>query len=428
MIDAFAVRRTAARRCFLLAYAYSESIRIARRPAACVAGPCSEYELMALMALRAEVLLLDVMLVTATLSSAGETAPTSSSPPIPRLTATAQDFNRTGWPFAGAYLSNGFTGVRVGPRALVRDPWAGGTGPGNSPPPMDSTLVGGYLELEHEVKGAPTPPTQTDGMTTYAAAPFPFETEVVVMPPPGGGPIFRLSEASPPRPSSRMSQRPFQGSNMSSYITCLNQTLDMATGELTTHLRIAPPSGSGVRWSLDLSVLQFLSRDIPSLGVQQIVATAKPSSLHYVLQPHITSDGLSGTAQRYYNTIPIRSHWGEGPAYGVAMRTNTNSEVALGVETMCDNNTLPTDYKQSQAQGCDSSNLKGGQQGTGELSMTSFVSIVSDVYHARPSVAALELAHKGMYIGFDRLQARNRAVWRESWCVVRNRETVIQPS
>jgi trehalose/maltose hydrolase-like predicted phosphorylase len=262
-------------------------------------------------------------------------------------------------------------------------------------------------------------------MNTYAAAPFPFETEVVVMPP-GGGPIFRLSEASPPRPSSRMSQSSFHGSNMSSYVTCLNQTLDMATGELTTHIRIAPPSGSS--WSLDLSVLQFLSRDIPSLGVQQIVATAKPSSLHYVLQPHITSDGLSETAHRYYNTIPIRSHWGEGPAYGIAMRTNTNSEVALGVETMCDNNTVPTDYKLSQAQGCDSSNLKGRQQGSGELSMTSFVSIVSDVYHARPSVAALELAHKGMYIGFDRLQARNRAVWRESWCVAHNSETVMQPS
>eukprot|EP01052_Picozoa_sp_SAG31_P010679 SAG31_NODE_591_length_13740_cov_11.032256_9_plen_679_part_00 len=198
---------------------------------------------------------------------------------------------------------------------------------------------------------------------------------------------------------------------MSAYVTVHNQTLDMAMGELTTFLRIAPP-GVNSSWSLELSVVQFLSRDIPSLGVQRITATASPASLHYTVQPHITTDRLSETAQPYTDTIPIRNHWGEGPAYAKAIRTNIGAKLALAVESECGSDASPTDYKQSQAQGCDSA--KQGDR-SGYLVMTSFVSIVSDVYHARPSVAALELAHKGFYIGYKRLRARNSKVWRESW-------------
>ena len=105
---------------------------------------------------------------------------------IPTLTATASDFHQGGWPFSAAYLANGFVGLRVGPRAIVRNPYAGGTEPtgaaGNARPPVESTLIGGFLQMSHEMKGAPTPPAQSDGTDTYCPAPYPFETEVVVTP------------------------------------------------------------------------------------------------------------------------------------------------------------------------------------------------------------------------------------------------------
>ena len=110
-------------------------------------------------------MLLSALALAAPFATPARPAPAGPARPIPTLTATAADFNQTAWPFSGAYLANGFVGLRVGPRALVRDPWAGATAPaslGNAMP-VESTLVGGYLMLDHEVKGAPTPMNQSDG-------------------------------------------------------------------------------------------------------------------------------------------------------------------------------------------------------------------------------------------------------------------------
>ena len=320
-------------------------------------------------------------------------APTGPTRPIPTLTATAADFNQTAWPFSGAYLANGFVGLRVGPRALVRDPWAGATAPaslGNAMP-VESTLVGGYLMLDHEVKGAPTPMNQSDGIDTYAPAPFPFETEVLVTP--EHGPSFRLSEASPPRPSDWMDQRGFEklAKNGSEFITVVNQTLAMGVGELTTHLRIAPPTGE---WALELEVTQFLSRSMPSLALQRVRARATPPTLRFSLQPLLTTDGLCTAAgcAAYHNTIPMRNHWGYGHPVGVGMRTNMGARLVLAVQSMCNGDDVDTDYQQSQAQPCAhpaaTTPEKAGSFPPGTLEMDTFVAIVSDVYHARPSVVS----------------------------------------
>ena len=229
------------------------------------------------------------------------------------------------------------------------------------------------------------------GIDTYAPAPFPFETEVLVTP--EHGPSFRLSEASPPRPSDWMDQRGFEklAKNGSEFITVVNQTLAMGVGELTTHLRIAPPTGE---WALELEVTQFLSRSMPSLALQRVRARATPPTLRFSLQPLLTTDGLCTAAgcAAYHNTIPMRNHWGYGHPVGVGMRTNMGARLVLAVQSMCNGDDVDTDYQQSQAQPCAhpaaTTPEKAGSFPPGTLEMDTVVAIVSDVYHARPSVVS----------------------------------------
>jgi hypothetical protein len=223
-----------------------------------------------------------------------ESSATAYAHPIPTITAT--DFAPAGGrAWAPPYLSNGFFGIRPGPRALVRSPWSGGTVPADITPDHPvSCLVGGYSYLlPDNRRSEPNKSDTSMGVSSLAPAPFPFETEVQVHPAEGGGstPLFSLQAYERGEPT---------GGNL----TVLGQTLTMATGELLTEMRATATDGAG--WSLRLEVLQFLSREVPSLSLQRITANVSVG-FAVSLRAAITTDGMPG--RPYNNTTPQRNHW-----------------------------------------------------------------------------------------------------------------------
>ena len=224
--------------------------------------------------------------------------------------------------YAPAYLASGLFGVRVPPGALARpgsctncsrELW-------NFFAPTVSTMVGGYVYVE-DTRQAPSadPDGQHDRQIGASPAPYPFETEVLVTTP--GGVVASL-------------QASIQGNDMNgdpSEVTPLSQSLDMATGELTTELRFGAKDGS---WWVALTALQFISQSVPSLALQTLTITSRhPTTLPVVMRPRITPTGLPGTP--YTSTTPS-DIFNEGtPNMLLAMRSNSGAEVAMCAATQC---------------------------------------------------------------------------------------------
>ena len=81
-------------------------------------------------------------------------------------------------------------------------------------------------------------------------------------------------------------QRSVQGpSDGLATVVPLNQSLDMASGELTSHVRFGAQDGS---WAVELEVVQLISQSVPALGLQQIIVTHRTPHLNISLVPSLT--------------------------------------------------------------------------------------------------------------------------------------------
>jgi hypothetical protein len=138
-----------------------------------------------------------------------------------------------------AYLSSGLVGIRPGPNPLARA----------------LTLVSGFV-FKHFAYG----------METISPAPYPLATDI------------RVNRVS-------LLERP-------DLITFRRQQLDTATGELLTDLVF---SAEGV--TLQIQVLQFASRSIPSLLCQEIrLVPYQDGELEFA--PSIAMEGVPGRVYR----------------------------------------------------------------------------------------------------------------------------------
>ena len=336
--------------------------------------------------------------------------------------------------YAPAYLASGLFGVRVPPGALARpgscancsrELW-------NFFAPTVSTMVGGYVYVE-DTRQAPSahPDGQHDRQIGASPAPYPFETEVLVTTP--GGVVASL-------------QASIQGPDMNgdpSEVTPLSQSLDMATGELTTELRFGAKDGS---WWVALTALQFISQSVPSLALQTLTITSRhPTTLPVVMRPRITPTGLPGTP--YTSTTPS-DIFNEGtPNMLLAMRSNSGAEVAMCAATQCSSGahnipmreaakiSLPSELRSSKMAAVSLLAGPGGvmpplvaepcNSTSGESTMTSYIGVVSDASHPVPAAGALRSAHFGVYRGYGHLRTENRKVWAQRW---RNRIVPRGPS
>ena len=312
--------------------------------------------------------------------------------------------------YAPAYLASGLFGIRVPPGALARpgacancsrELW-------NFFAPTVSTMVGGYVYLEDTRQGPSADPDgQHNRQIGASPAPYPFETEVLVTTP--GGVVASL-------------QASIQGPDMRgdpSEVTPLSQSLDMATGELTTELRFGAKDGS---WWVALTALQFIAQSVPSLALQTLTITSRhPTTLPVVLRPRITPTGLPGTP--YTSTTPS-DIFNEGtPNMLLAMRSNSGAEVAMCAATQCSSGAHNIPMRPGGvmpplvAEPCNST--------SGESTMTSYIGVVSDASHPVPAAGALRSAHFGVYRGYGHLRTENRKVWAQRW---RNRIVPRGPS
>src|SRR5215469_4106393 len=134
------------------------------------------------------------------------------TPGLPKI--VVEDFSKE---FDPAYLSNGLIGFRPRPNPLLNA----------------STYVGGFVTKDEDYR-----------MESLAVAPYPLSMDI------RAGALSSLEDPA--------------------LLKATRQTLDMATGELSTEMIFAP--GAGI--TLNLEVLQFASRSVPSLLCQEILVTS----------------------------------------------------------------------------------------------------------------------------------------------------------
>ena len=280
-------------------------------------------------------------------------------------------------------------GVRVPPNALAR--------PGSCVhcsgkrwgfnDPTTSCLVGGYVYNEPVGATFNGADGQANGQTGTSPAPYPFETEVLVA---AQGQVHSF-------------QGSVQGPAGPAVVTPMSQSLDMATGELSTVVKFGANDSS---WSIELDVLQFVSQSVPSLGLQQITVTKRTAGLNITIVPAITTTGLPGTT---VSTDLPENAFKLGPPSVLLMRSNAGAEVAMQVQTTC----MGADHADGKGKPLGSPCVSS--HGNGSLTMQSFHAVVGDALHPEPAFGAVRQSHYGHYRGWDKLRAENGKVWQENW-------------
>ena len=295
--------------------------------------------------------------------------------PLPLLRAT--NFTQVGaWPkgagagtpsdyVAPAFLSNGFYGLRVGPIPLLADPYAGTarpTGPYPLGTPTVPCVLGGYMHRDPKGRSR-----------VLAAAPFPFETDVII----DGAHSLRDDPGM---------------------ATVRSQVFDMRDGTLRTELMLRVDGGC-----VELSVTQFASRSDPSLAVMRVVARSSPATLRVVIRPAITyggynkssGQGVPGTKDK--EEPDVVSNWTWDPCFSLSLVSDCGSRMGM------------------TAKGISTTSSTAAPNDTVTYDLVA--SSVSGMYGPQDAMLEAYLAmEQGLYIGgFDELLRRNMASWAEIW-------------
>ena len=271
----------------------------------------------------------------------------AGAPPV----FVVEDFSKK---FEPAYLSNGLIGIRPGPNPLAKA----------------STQVSGFVFADVAY-----------AMQSLSPAPYPLETDIRVGTTGTVG-ILEYSDA----------------------VKITRQTLDMSTGELATEFTFRPPNGP----SLNIDVLQFASRSVPSLLCQEIQVVASGDA-DVVFVPGIDREGTLATP--YMTEPPARTNIdlvagfesrGGLSKLGVAVTFFTPDAPARSLDVLPTTTALTRGY---------AAHLKSGEP----FRFRTIAAMVSEVYHPEPALEAIRLAGWGSTLGFDELRNANRAAWSDLW-------------
>src|SRR5215470_16160474 len=153
--------------------------------------------------------------------------------------------------FEPAYLANGLIGIRPGPNPLTKT----------------KTQVSGFVFTHVPYE-----------MQSLSAAPYPLETDIRV----GTSGTVGLLEYP-------------------DLVKTTRQALDMSNGELTTQMTFAPGNGA----TLNIEVLQFTPRTVPSLVCQEIRVVASADT-EVTFVPSIDAEGT--LARTYTREPPARTN------------------------------------------------------------------------------------------------------------------------
>ena len=268
---------------------------------------------------------------------------------IPKM--SVEDFSKR---FEPAYLSNGLIAIRPGPNPLAKA----------------KTQVSGFVFTHVPYE-----------MQSLSPAPYPLETDIRV----GTNGTIGLVEYP-------------------DLVKTTRQTLDMSSGELTTELTFAP--GNGV--TLNIQVLQFTPRSVPSLVCQEIRVIASADA-EVTFVPSIDAEGT--LARTYMTEPPARTNTDlvggfesreDRSKLGVAVFVATPDGPAQRQEL------LPTETGISRGY---VAKLKSGEA----FRLRTIAAMVSGLYHPEPPLEAIRLASWGAMLGFNELRNASRTAWSDLW-------------
>jgi len=276
--------------------------------------------------------------------SAASQQQNSSGPPK----FVVEDFSKV---FDPAYLSNGLIGIRPGPNPLARA----------------QTCVSGFV-FAHP----------THWVESLSPAPYPLETDIRVE----GISLLK-------HPDLLKIQR---------------QALDMSCGELSSELVFTPRNGA----RLNIEVLQFASRSVPSLLCQEIRLT---SSADTEIEIVASIDGQDVPARTYLTQPPERTQ--------IDLVSGFESEgrlCKLGVALWVLEPDVPVQKQETSLTATGSTRTYTLKVKSGQLvRFRTIAAMVSELYHPEPPLEAIRLASWGNQLGFERLRSDNRAAWAELW-------------
>ena len=252
--------------------------------------------------------------------------------------------------FDSAYLSNGLLGTRPGPNPLAHAP----------------TYVGGFVfrHIPYD-------------MECLSPALDPLETDI------------RVNHIS-------LLDHP-------DLLTIKRQVLDTASGELMTEMVFAP---SGV--TLDIQVLQFASRSVPSLLCQE-VRIVPSADAELELAARISTANVPG--RTYMDRAPEQTE--------IDLVTGFEGHGALSRLGAAISVLTPDGLTRKEApfatpEGVTRSFMLRGKSGQ-PMRFQTVAALVSQFYSSEPELQAIRMARWGTSLGLDLLRKQNREAWDTLW-------------
>ncbi len=272
--------------------------------------------------------------------------PTSDSAGVPRI--VVEDFSK---PFDPAYLSNGMIGIRPGPNPLARA----------------QTCVSGFV-FSHR-------PYRMEGLSP---SPYPLETDLCVK----GVSLLTHPEL----------------------FKIQRQSLEMSSGELLTEAIFAP----GDDITLQIEILQFASRSVPSLLCQEIrVTPSREIEIQFVAA--INCNGLPGSL--FFSEASERT-----PIDLVLGLLSEGDLQKLGVAVLVISpDAGPRKEPPSLVDKGLSRAFRVKAQAAQTFRIRTIAAMISGLYHPEPALEAIRLANWGGMLGFEKLRQDNRTAWGELW-------------
>jgi len=271
---------------------------------------------------------------------------TSSSTGIPKM--VVENFSKK---FDPAYLSNGLIGIRPGPNPLA----------------SAMTHVSGYV-FEHV-------PYKVESLSP---APYPIETDIVVN-------------------NVSLLKRP-------DLLKIKRQMLDMSCGELLTEMIFFPEGGP----SLNIEVLQFASRSVPSLMCQEIRLL---SSAGVEIQFVACINSESAPGRSFMTEPPERTNVDLVNGF-VSDGGLSKLGIALAIVT-------PDGSARRQGSFRTPAGVSRGYVLEADAERATrfqtIAAMVSSLYHPEPALEAIRLAEWGAMLEFDYLRDKNRDDWNDLW-------------
>ena len=263
-------------------------------------------------------------------------------PAVPRLTCT--DFNKK---YVPTCLSNGVIGITPGPNPMVQG----------------KVVVGGFV-FSH-------PKFESEN---FALAPYPLGLDI------------KINDKSIRNNPDR--------------VTIKSQTLDMETGELTTHLLFRPAAGL----SVEIEIIQFVSRSVPCLACQEVRLVSN-QDINCDIRTFIDYKGLNVKVYTG-DTDALTRGWYDEDLIDQALGFKTDRS-RLGIATVI---IRRPDIKLIRS-GLYKMKVKKGITSLFQM----IAALVPDLYNPDPHLEAIRLARWGEMLGFEKIREYNQQAWNDLW-------------